>query len=85
MTEEKRKPREKSRGTITNARLIKMPRGDVTYPAVIFAGDIPAKGEAISVTLENGVTYTGTVHDATEADGEVLAELTNGLTPTTKP
>lgn len=68
---------------MTGAKLITMPRGDQTFPALIYAADeAPAKGAKIKVKLDNGVTYTGTVHDSTMADGEVLVELRDGLTPT---
>lgn len=85
MKDNKSTPRKKTYGTVTNACLVRIPRGDVTYPAIVFAGDIPVKGEKIGVVLKNGITYTGTVFDATEADGEVLVEFTDGLTPTHQP
>ena len=34
--------------------------------------------------MPNGVTYSGTVADSTEADGEVLVEFTDGILPVLK-
>lgn len=79
------KTQHKARVTVETPRLIRMSRGDKSYPAIIFRGDKPEKGDVLAVPLENGITYIGTVYDATEADGEVLVEFRNGLTPTTKP
>ena len=85
MAEEKPKARKKTRPVINNARIIRMSRGDFSYPAVIFEGSAPDKGAKVDVSFDNGVNYTGTVYDATESAGEVLVEFTNGLTPTNKP
>jgi len=67
---------------ITGARLIRMPRGDQRYPAALYASTkAPAKGSKINLKMDNGTIYSGTVHDSTEADGEVLVEFRDGLTP----
>ena len=34
--------------------------------------------------MSNGVTYSGTVAEFTDADGEVLVEFTNGILPVKK-
>jgi len=46
--------------------------------------DVPEKGDVMQFTMSNGVTYSGTVADATEADGEVLVEFISGLVPVLK-
>lgn len=67
---------------LTGVRLVPMTRGDRTMPALIYAAkEAPIKGDKINVKLDNGFTYTGTVHDATFADCEVLVEFSDGLTP----
>lgn len=71
----------KKREPITNARLIRIPRGDLSYPAAVYKGDVPSKGEKLTFKLTNRVSYTGIVHDATEVDGEVVCEFRTGLTP----
>lgn len=67
--------------TITGARIVHIARGATEYPAAIYAGPVPAKGATLNLTLENGVTYSGVVYDATEADGKTLVEFTDGLLP----
>ena len=70
---------------ITGARLIRMPRGDQRYPAALYASTkAPAKGSKINLKMDNGTIYSGTVHDSTEADGEVLVEFRDGLSPVAK-
>ena len=71
----------KAPAPITGARIFSMPTASGTAPALIFKGDVPAAGTVLRATLANGVTYRGTVADATEADGEVLVEFKDGLSP----
>ena len=71
---------EKPKGPIKGARLIRIARGDVRYPAAIYKGEAPANGSKIMLKMGNGSTYSGIVHDATEADGEVIVEFRDGLT-----
>jgi len=66
---------------ITGARIVTMPTPTGTTPAMICNGDVPEKGDVLQFAMSNGVTYSGTVADATEAGGEVLVEFTDGLTP----
>lgn len=74
--------RESKPPLITDARIIRMPRDDKSTPALIYAAEsAPSKGSKIMVKLANGVTYVGTVLDATQSDGEVLVELRDGLAP----
>jgi len=51
---------------------------------MIYKGDVPEKGAVMQFAMPNGVTYSGTVADATEAGGEVLVEFTSGLVPVLK-
>jgi len=71
-------------GPITGARIVTMPTKTGTTPAMIYKGDVPEKGDVLQFAMSNGVTYSGTVVDATEADGEVLVEFTSGLVPVLK-
>ena len=71
---------EKPKGPIKGARLIRLARGDQRYPAAIYKGEAPAKGIKITLKMGNGSIYSGIVHDATEADGEVIVEFRDGLT-----
>ena len=71
-------------GPITGARIVTMPTPTGTTPAMIYNGDVPEKGDVMQFTMSNGVTYSGTVADATEADGEVLVEFISGLVPVLK-
>ena len=68
-------------GPITGARIVTMPTKTGTTPAMIYNGDVPEKGAVTQFAMPNGVIYSGTVADATEADGEVLVEFTNGILP----
>ena len=68
-------------GPITGARIVTMPTPTGTTPAMIYNGEAPEKGAVMQFLMPNGVTYSGTVAGATEADGEVLVEFTNGITP----
>ena len=70
--------------TITGARIVTMPTPTGTTPAMIYNGDVPEKGDVLQFAMSNGVTYSGTVADATEASGEVLVEFTSGLVPVLK-
>ena len=65
---------------IENARLIRMPRGDKLFPAAVFKGKAPAKGDDLLLRFGD-VVYTGVVMNSTTADGETLVEFSNGLTP----
>jgi len=66
---------------IEGARLIRSLRDGKQYPAALYAADeVPAKGDTLRLVL-SGVTYAGKVRAATEADGEVLAEFQDGLSP----
>ena len=69
---------------ITGARIVTMPTPTGTTPAMIYTGKTPKAGDVMQFTMSNGVTYSGTVADATEADGEVLVEFTSGLVPVKK-
>ena len=71
-------------GPITGARIFTMPTPTGTTPAMIYNGDVPEKGDVLQFAMSNGVTYSGTVADATEAGGEVLVEFTNGILPVLK-
>jgi len=57
----------------------------VSAPCALFDGEAPRKGERLTFKLKNGVTYTGLVADATEADGNVLVEFKDGIAPVVKP
>jgi hypothetical protein len=69
---------------ITDAQVVAMPTPTGSTPAIVYRGIEPKKGSVIKFTLGNGVTYTGTVADATNADGEVLVEFTDGILPVKK-
>jgi len=69
---------------ITGARIVTMPTPTGTTPAMIYTGKTPKAGDVLQFAMSNGVTYSGTVADATEADGEVLVEFTSGLVPVLK-
>ncbi len=75
------KPRGKQAHDIKNVTLTKMTRGAKRYPAALYMGDQPAKGDTLRFTLANGVTYSGKVRAATESGGEVLAEFEDGIAP----
>ena len=69
---------------ITGARIVTMPTPTGTTPAMIYNGKTPKIGDVLQFAMPNGVTYSGTVADATEAGGEVLVEFTSGLVPVLK-
>jgi len=69
---------------ITGARIVTMQTPTGTTPAMIYNGDVPEKGDLLQFAMSNGVTYSGTVADATEAGGETLVEFTSGLVPVLK-
>jgi hypothetical protein len=71
-------------GPITCARIVTMPTKTGTTPAMIYKGDAPEKGDVLQFAMSNGVTYSGTVADFTDSDGEVLVEFTSGLVPVLK-
>ena len=62
------------------ARLIRIPRDGKRYPAAVFKGEAPKKGTSLKIDV-GGTVYSGIIHDATEVDGEVVAEFRNGLSP----
>lgn len=68
---------------VAGVELKRMPMQDnqPSHPIALFKGEAPNKGDVLEFTLENGVTYRGTVADATEAGGEVLAEFSGPLVP----
>lgn len=70
---------------ITGARIVTMPTPTGTTPAMIYKGAKPKAGDVLQFAMTNGVTYSGTVADATEVDGEVLVEFIDGLTPELPP
>jgi len=51
------------------------------HPVAQYQGEAPSVGDTLKFTLENDVTYSGKVSDTTEANGDVLAEFKDGLTP----
>ena len=69
---------------ITGARIVTMPTPTGTTPAMIYTGKTPKAGDVMQFTMSNGITYSGTVSDATEDDGEVFVEFTSGLVPVLK-
>jgi hypothetical protein len=69
---------------ITGARIVTMPTKTGTTPAMIYKGKTPKAGDVLQFAMSNGVTYSGTVANATEDDGEVLVEFTSGLVPVKK-
>lgn len=69
---------------VTGARIVTMPTPTGTTPAMTYKGKTPKAGDVLHFAMPNGVTYSGTVADATEADGEVLVEFTSGLVPVAK-
>lgn len=68
------------RGDIREVNIARIKHDD-PHPVAIYRGEAPEKGEAIRIVLGNGVTYTGTVAEVTEADGEVMIEFVNGIAP----
>ena len=69
---------------IVGAEVVTMPTPTGSTPAILYRGGAPKKGSVIKFTLSNGVTYSGKVADANEAEGEVLVEFTNGILPVKK-
>ena len=51
---------------------------------MLYNGKKPKIGDVMQFAMPNSVTYSGTVADAIESDGEVLVEFTSGLVPVTK-
>ena len=74
----------KTHSAITGAKIVTMPTKTGSTPAMIYKGDVPENGSVMKFTMPNGVTYSGTVADVTEADGEVLVEFKNGILPVLK-
>ena len=71
------------RAPIENVTIARI-RPDDPFPVAFFRGEAPEKGEAIRIILDNGLTYSGTVAEVTEADGEVMVEFTDGIAPEVK-
>lgn len=69
--------------TVEGVKLTRIRKSDdePQHPVARYKGEAPSVGDTLTFTLENDVTYSGKVSDATEADGEVLAEFKDGLTP----
>ena len=74
----------KTHSAITGAKIVTMPTKTGSTPAMLYKGDVPEKGAVMQFLMPNGVTYSGTVADVTEADGEVLVEFTDGILPVKK-
>lgn len=56
--------------------------GGVSHPALIYDGDKPPEvGSKIQFLLANGVIYTGVVGDTTGADGSILVEFKDSISP----
>jgi hypothetical protein len=66
---------------IFGATILTRPTPTGTTPAMLYKGAKPKAGDVLQFAMSNGVTYSGTVADATEADGGVLVEFVDGLTP----
>ena len=79
-----KKTRRAKAGPITGACIVTTPTPTGTTPAMIYNGEAPEKGDVMQFLMPNGITYSGTVADSTEADGEVLVEFTSGLVPVKK-
>ena len=69
---------------IKGVTLTRINQGGVSAPCALYDGEVPKKDERITFKLDNGVTYTGIVADATEADGTVLVEFKDGIAPVFK-
>lgn len=66
---------------IESPRTTRIHEGGMKYTALIYTGTAPQIGQMIRFTLDNGVTYEGTVKDFTDAGGEILAEFSDGPRP----
>ncbi|MBM2293745.1 hypothetical protein JQX09_17590 [Sulfitobacter pseudonitzschiae] len=73
--------KKKSTGLIPGVSLTRIHHDGHSPPCALYDGTAPEKGDRISFKLANGVTYTGVVADATEADGNVLVEFVDGIKP----
>ncbi len=62
---------------VEGVQLIRLPleANKPSNPVAMFKGIAPSEGETIEFTLEDGITRRGVVSEATEADGEVMAEF----------
>ena len=74
-------PAKKKPELIEGVTLTRIDYSGVSSPCALYDGAAPEKGERISFKLDNGITYSGIVADATEADGNVLVEFEDGITP----
>ena len=74
------KPKPKS-VRIDGARIETMRANGMTKPTLVFEGDMPGPGDGLEFTLDNGVTYTGAVSEAIEADGQVVVSFADGISP----
>ncbi|MEX0304098.1 MAG: hypothetical protein AB3N24_16890, partial [Leisingera sp.] len=69
---------------VAGVKLTRLPpvENQPQHPVAFYkGGSAPEPGEILEFTMENGVTYRGTVKEATAAGGEVMAEFTDGLKP----
>lgn len=66
---------------IDGGKTIPMRVNGLTAPCLVYEGDKPDVGAKITATLANGVTYAGVVAAVIDADGKVLIEFKDGLTP----
>lgn len=67
--------------TIAGARVVPAMVCGLKAPTLVFDGDTPEVGQTVRAKLANGITYTGTVASAKEAEGRVTVTFTHGLTP----
>ena len=75
-------PKKKKPELIAGVKLTRVgPGTGVSTPAALYDGKAPKVGQRLHFKLANGVTYTGIVADATEADGNVLVEFKDGIKP----
>lgn len=61
--------------------LIRLQHDGVSPPCAIYNGEAPKQGNILEFTLENGVTYIGTVLTAIKAGEQVLVEFVSGIKP----
>ena len=78
---EKDEPAPEKLDLIKGVTLTRLKMDGVSKPCALYDGDAPSKGAKIAFKLDNGVVYSGIVADATSADGNVLVEFKDGITP----
>lgn len=66
---------------IESPRTVRIREGGIQHTALVYTGTAPETGRVLTFTLDNGVTYQGTVKDFTDAAGEILAEFSDGPRP----